>query len=155
MASNKVPGSILGVRIGGVWLKCQTDATLNLIVNTTEEDPCKPDEGDTEISGEGSWVERSVDSRDWNIDFSQNLMRNSLAASNPDIGQLIVDGDVGVEIEFMTRPGQTKSDYDLLYSGSGIITGFTLNAGATGTATTDSSVVANGPLTYVKVPVTS
>ena len=154
MASNKVPGSIIGVRFGGVWLRCQTDATLNLTVNVTEEDACKPDAEDA-ISGDIPWVERSVDSRDWNIDFSQNLMRNSLAASNPDIAQYIIDGEVEVEVEFMTRPGQEKSDYDFIYSGSGIITGFTLNAPATGTATTDSTVVGNGPLTYEKIPVTS
>lgn len=155
MASNKVPGSIIGVRFGGVWLRCQTDATLNLTVNVTEEDPCKPDAGDVITSGDINWVERSIDSRDWSIDFSQNLMRNSLAASNPDVAQLIIDGDLEVEVEFMTRPGQTKSDYDFIYSGTGIITGFTLNAPTTGTATTDSTIVANGPLTYEKIPVTS
>jgi len=154
MASNKVPGSIIGVRFGGVWLSCQTDATLNLTVNVTEEDSCKPDEGDS-VAGDISWVERSVDSRDWSIDFSQNLMRNSLAASNPDIGNLIIDGDVEVEVEFMSRPGQVKSDYDFVYSGSGIITGFTMNGPATGTATTDTTVVGNGPLAYEKVLVTS
>lgn len=154
MASNKVPGSIIGVRAGGVWLRCQTDATLNLIVNTTEEDPCKPDEDDV-IAGDISWVERSVDSRDWNIEFNQNLMRNSLAASNPDMAQLIIDGDVEVQVEFMTRPGQTKSDYDFIYSGTGILTGFTLNAPTTGTATSNSTIAGNGPITYAKIPVVS
>ena len=46
---NSVPGSIIGLTIkdstsvlDGVWLPCQTDATLNLGVETEEEDPCKP-----------------------------------------------------------------------------------------------------------------
>lgn len=154
MASNKVPGSIIGLRIGGVWLRCQTDATLNLTVNVTEEDACKPDAGDPEAS-DIPWVERTVESRDWSMDFSTNLMRNSLAASNPDVAKMIVDGDVEVEVEFITRPGQTKSDNDFIYAGSGIITGFTLNAPQTGVATTDSTIVANGPLTYDVIPVVS
>lgn len=154
MAVNTVSGSVIGVRIGGVWLPCQTDATLNLTVNVTEDDPCKPDPADEDVS-DIAWVERTADSRDWSIDFSQKLMRNSLLAENPDIGELIVDGNVDVEVEFMTRPGQTKSDYDFVYSGSGILTNFTLNAPVTGSAITDSTISGNGPLTYVKVPVTT
>lgn len=154
MASNKVPGNIIGVTFGGVWYRCQTDATLNLTVNVTEEDACKPEPGD-EIAGDIPWVERTADSRDWSIDFSANLMRNSLAASNPDIGKLIVDGDVDVEVQFMTRVGQTKSDYDFVYSGSGIVTNFTMNAPVTGGATTESTVSGNGALTYVIAPVTT
>lgn len=154
MASNKVPGSIIGVRYGGVWMKCQTDATLNLTVNVTEEDACKPDSTTPDAAG-GSWVERSVDSRDWDISFSQNLMRNSLAALNPDTAKLIIDGNVDVQVEFMTQIGQTKSDFDFIYAGSGILTGFTLNAPTSGVATMDSTIAGNGPLTYTRVPATS
>lgn len=154
MASNKVPGSIIGVTIGGVWLKCQTDATLNLTVNVTEEDPCKPNPDD-EISGDLPWVERSADSRDWSIDVSAALLRNSLEAGNPDIGNLIIDGDVDVEVQFMTRAGQTKSDTDFIYEGSGILTGFSFNAPVTGSATQDTTIAGNGPLAYTKVPVTT
>ncbi len=80
-------------------------------------------------------------------------MRNSLEASNPDMAELIVDGDVEVEVQFMTRPGQTKSNVDFIYAGSGIITNFSMNAPASGAATTESSIAGNGPLTYTKVPV--
>lgn len=150
--ASKVPGSVIGVTIGGVWLKCQTDATLTLTVNVTEEDPCKPDEGDAP-SGDIPWVERTPESRDWEISFNNNLMKNSLEAANPDMGKLIVDGDVEVQVQFLTRPGQTKSDYDLVYSGTGIITGFTFNAPVTGASTTESTITGNGPLTYTVVPV--
>lgn len=154
MAVNTVSGSVIGIRIAGVWLPCQTDATLNLTANVTEDDPCKPDPEDEEAQ-DISWVERTVDSRDWSIDFSQKLMRNSLIAENPDLGELFVDGNLDVEVEFMTRPGQTKSDYDFVYAGSGILTNFTLNAPVTGAATTDSTISGNGTLTYTKVPVTT
>lgn len=153
MASNKVPGSIIGMTIGGVWYRCQTDATLTLTVNVAEEDPCKPDEGDVETVGDVPWVERTAESRDWEMSFSANLMRNSLEVENPDIAKLIVDGDVDAEVQFLTRANQTKSDVDFVYAGSGIITGFTLNAPVTGSATTESTITGNGPLTYTKVPV--
>lgn len=154
MAVNTVPGSIIGVRIGGAWLSCQVDATLNITVNVTEDDPCKPDPSDLNVQ-DTPWVERTADSRDWNIDFSQKLMRNSLVASNSNIGDLIVSGNLDVDVEFMTRPGQKKSDYDFVYAGSGIITNFTFNAPGTGAATTDSTISGNGALTYTQVPVTS
>ena len=82
-------------------------------------------------------------------------MRNSLAALNPDTAKLIIDGDVDVQVEFMTQIGQTKSDFDFIYAGSGILTGFTLNAPTSGVATMDSTITGNGPLTYTRVPATS
>lgn len=155
--ANSVPGKIIGVRVGGVWLNCQTDATLNLTVNVSEEDPCKPD-GDA-LTTENSipWVERTADSRDWSIDFSAKLMRDSLASANDpaDIAGLIIDGTVNAEVEFATADNQTYSDYDFVYSGSGIITNFTLNAPASGAATQDATVTGNGPLTRAVVPVAS
>lgn len=154
MAVNNVPGNIIGVRAQGIYLPCQVDATLNLTANVTEDDACKPDPDD-EASGDIPWVTRTIDSRDWSIDFSQKLLRTSLALANPDFGQLFVDGDLEIDVEFMTMPGQTKSNYDFLYAGSGILTGFTVNAPVTGAATTDATISGNGPLTYTKVPVTT
>lgn len=153
MASNKIPGSIIGMTIAGTWYKCQTDATLNLTVNVTEEDPCKPNPGD--VDGGLSWVERTADSRDWTMDFSSALLRNSLEAANPDIARLIIDGNVAVEVQFMTSSGSGKTDVDFIYAGSGILTGFTLNAPVAGSATTDTTIAGNGPLTYTKIPVVS
>ena len=158
MASNKVPGSILGIRIGGQWLECQTDATLNITVNVSEEDPCKPDGDSVSPNNEIPWVERTADSRDWSVDFSSTLMRDSLnTANNPsNVAKLIIDGDVYVEaFEFATANNQARMDSDMVYSGSGILTNFTLNGPATGSATMDSTISGNGPLTYSYVPVTT
>lgn len=154
MAVNTTPGNIIGVRLGGIWLDCQVDATLNMTVNVTEDDPCKPNPDDLE-QGSTPWVERTADTRDWSIDFSQKLMKDSLAAANPDLGEMIINDEINVEVEFMTLPGQTKSNYDFVYSGTGILTNFTLNAPVTGAATTDATISGNGALTYVKVPVTT
>lgn len=159
---NAVPGSIIGIRLKDseavtdpVWLNCQVDATLNLAVETEEDEPCKPSPDNIEEVGDVPWAEFTPTSRNWNIDFSQKLMRNSLAALNVDISDLIITGKVYVEVEFMTTPGQTKSDYDFVYAGTGILTGFTLNAPATGASTSDSTIQGTGAITRTVVPVAS
>lgn len=159
---NSVPGSIIGIRlkeVGSVdpsqWLNCQVDATLDLAVETEEEDPCKPTPEEVALGDDVPWAEFTASKRNWNITFSQKLMRASLAAGNVDVANLIISGKIMVEVEFMTAPGQTKSDVDFVYSGTGILTGFTFNAPATGAATTDSTIQGTGALTYVTVPVTT
>lgn len=153
-----VAGKIIGIRLGGVWLECQTDATLNISVNVTEEDPCKPD-GDADTPETAiPWIERTADSRDWSVDFSAKLMRDSLSTQNApaNVAKLIIDGDVYVDdFEFATANNQDQSANDMIYSGSGILTGFTLNAPVSGAATTDSTITGNGPLTYSYPPVTT
>jgi len=159
---NSVPGSVIGIRLKGVdaltpsvWLNCQVDATLEISVDTDEDDPCKPSPTDIGTLGDIPWAEFTPSKRNWNISFSQKLMRNSLVASNIDISDLIITGKVYVEVEFMTTPGQTKSDYDFVYSGTGILTGFTLNAPGSGASTSDSTIQGTGPITKTVVPVTS
>lgn len=150
MASNSVPGKIIGIRLGGVWLKCQTDATLNLSVNVTEEDPCKPD-GDVTDADAIPWIERTADSRDWSVDFNAKFLRDSLSTENApaNVAKLIIDGDVYVEdFEFLTAENQDFSQFDMVYSGSGILTSFTFNAPTTGAANTTATITGNGALTY-------
>lgn len=157
--ANSVPGKIIGIRIGGKWLACQTDATLNITVDVTEEDLCKPD-GDVAPTSENAipWKERTADSRDWNVDFNSKLMRDSLSTANAavDVAGLIIAGNVYVDdFEFSTANGQTYSDYDFVYSGKGILTNFSLAAPESGAATQTSTITGNGPLGRTKVPVTT
>lgn len=154
MAVNSIPGKIIGIMDGDKWLNCQVDATLNITVDVTEEDPCKPDPSD-DAEGDVPWKFRTADARDWSVDFSQKLMRDSLAAANPNMGEQIILGNLDRTIQFRTAEGQTKSNYDFIYEGSGILTAHTVNAPAVGAATTDTSIAGNGPLTFVKVPVTT
>lgn len=159
---NSVPGSIIGITIkdstselDGVWLDCQVDGTLELAVETEEDDPCKPTPEELVTNGDVPWAEFTASKRNWNISFSQKLMRTSLSAASPDIAKLIITGKISVEVQFMTAPGQTKSDFDFVYSGTGILTGFTLNAPVSGASTSDSTIQGTGPITYVVVPVTT
>lgn len=159
---NAVPGSVIGVRLKdintvtpGVWLNCQVDATLEMAVDTDQDDACKPSPADIAIIGDVPWATFTPTSRNWNISFSQKLMRASLAALNIDVSDLIITGKIYVEVDFMTTPGQTKSDYDFIYSGTGILTGFTLNAPGTGASTSDSTIQGTGPITRTVTPRTS
>lgn len=159
---NSVPGSIIGIRLKKSdtldtpqWLNCQVESTLELAVETEEEDACKPSPDTIEEVGDIPWAEFTPSKRNWNISFSQKLMRDSLAALNIDVSDLIILGDVYVDVEFMTVPGQTKSDFDFIYAGTGILTGFTLNAPNTGASTSDSTIQGTGAITRTVVPVTT
>lgn len=156
MATSTVEGKIIGLSLAGKWLICQTDATLAITVAMTEADLCKPD-GDT-APGANSipWINRTADSRDWNVKVSQNLIRETLATANFDFGQAIVNGNVYIDtVLFKTGLGQTESDYGFVYSGGGIISDFSLSAPTKGGAKIDTTITGNGPLTYVKTPVTT
>lgn len=157
MATSTVEGKIIGVSVGGKWLLCQTDATLAITVAMTEQDLCKPD-GDVAPVGTNNipWINRTADSRDWNIKVSQNLIRATLAAANFDFGENLVNGNVYLDnVLFKTAAGQTESDYGFVYSGSAIISDFSLSAPTKGGAKIDTTLSGNGPLTYVKTPVTT
>lgn len=159
---NSVPGSVIGIRLKDInavtpskWLPCQVDATLNLAVETDEDDACKPSPDDIVATGDTPWADFTPSKRNWDISFSQKLMRASLATANIDISDLIITGKIYVEVEFMTTPGQSKSDYDFVYSGTGILTGFTLNAPGSGASTSDSTIQGTGPITRTVTPRTS
>lgn len=157
MATSTVEGKIIGLSIAGKWLTCQTDATLAITVAMTEQDLCKPD-GDVAPNSSTNipWINRTADSRDWNIKVSQNLIRDTLAASNFDFGQNLVNGNVYIDnVLFKTALGQTESNYGFVYSGSGIISDFSLTAPTKGGSKIDTTISGNGPLTYVKTPVTT
>ena len=157
MATSTVEGKIIGVSVGGKWLLCQVDSTLAITVAMTEQDLCKPD-GDTAPSGTNNipWINRTADSRDWNIKVSQNLIRQTLAAANFDFGQNLVNGNVYLDnVLFKTATGQTESDNAFVYSGSAIISDFSLSAPTKGGAKIDTTLTGNGPLTYTKTPVTT
>lgn len=157
MATSTVEGKLIGVSVGGKWLVCQTDATLAITVAMTEQDVCKPD-GDSAPSGSDNipWINRTADSRDWNIKVSQNLIRDTLASANFDFGQNLVNGNVYLDnVLFKTANGQTESNYGFVYSGSAIISDFSLTAPTKGGSKIDTTLTGNGPLTYTKTPVTT
>jgi hypothetical protein len=150
-------GKLLSVTVGGKKIRCQTDATLNLTTNLTEDDPCKPDD-DTPLE-EAGWTTRTVDSRDWNVTVSAKNFLDATSASNVDQRDLIdefISGNLNAEIEFLSTPGQHPGDTeDVVYSGNAILATIAVNAPASGNSTSDYTFSGNGPLSSVRIPISS
>lgn len=148
MATNKIPGNIIGLQLGNDWLQCQAEATLNMVANTSEDALCKEleTEGDT-----APWKTFTVDSREWSVDVAQSLLKDSLATLNNDVnlGKLFIDGDLEItSLLFRTKVDQQFADNDMIYEGAAILTNFSITAPATGANTTSATFQGNGPLTY-------
>jgi hypothetical protein len=151
--ANSLPGKLLKVTVNGLVLRCQTDATLTLTANLTEDDACKPENDDADAGA--SWITRTVDSKDWTISFSAKAFADNIAGSNIDLVPLWINGDLSVEVQFLTNPSQTTYPYGFVIEGSGIMNSLTFNAPVAGSATYDTEISGNGPLTYTPVPVTT
>lgn len=155
MASNKIPGNIIGVQKGDTFLQCQAEATLNMVANTSEDELCKELETESDAA---PWKTFTVDSREWNIDVSQALLKDSLSTLNNDInlGKLFIDGDLEFDsILFRTKVDQQFADNDMIYEGAATLTNFSITAPATGANTTSATFQGNGALTYSFPPKTT
>lgn len=154
MAYNVLQGKLLSVTLGGVAVDCQTDATLTITVATDETDPCKPIAG--ESSSEASWSDATDGTRSWTISFSAKSFAKSSGFNNADIMKLLIDGSPIVEVQFATT--QT-TDYDhqeiQVFSGTGIMNNFNLNAPGTGESTYDVDITGKGKPTFVTTPYTT
>lgn len=155
MATNKIPGNIIGIQLGSDWLQCQAEATLNMVANTSEDALCKELESE---SSDAPWKTFTVDSREWNIDVAQSLLKDSLATLNNgvNLGKLFIDGDLEIaSILFRTKVDQQFADNDMIYEGAAILTNFSITAPATGANTTSATFQGNGALTYSFPPKTT
>lgn len=151
-----ISGRLLRVKLGDKFLKCQLDATLNF-TNAYEEDTegCKPSGATPE---KGTWVTRDVDSvtQDWNLTVSARVFLDALAGSDihqGDIMKLIVDGDLAVEVEFLTTTGQHTGATNMLFIGDGVIENFDLNAPVSGKADYTLTILGDDKPTYTQVAV--
>lgn len=150
--SNVLPGRLIGVKIGGQYFKCQTNADLTLTGATTADETCKPDQG---VEGNPiGWVTRTVDSKDWTITFSAKNFADGLGNSGYDMSRIFIDTDLSVTAFFMTNPDQGSGDFisaDWVYEGEGLLTSLKINAPEKGSSTYDATIEGNGPLTLTEV----
>lgn len=147
---NVLPGKLLGVTLDGVYYKCQTTADLTLTAAVTEDDTCKPDQG-SDVDPIG-WITRTVDSKDWAITFSAKSFADGLGASGNQLSRFFIESDLVVLAHFMTNPdaGDGTISDDVLYEGSGLLTGLKINAPEKGSSTYDATITGNGPLTITE-----
>lgn len=149
-----VQGKIWQVKINDTVIRCQTDATLNLVTNTSEVEACKPIGGD---EGDVSWVNYNVDSQGWDISFSGQAFADSVQMNQADLIDLFIDGDVMAEVDFYTNTSVKGFDGTqiITYSGQGIMTGITLNGPTTGASTYDVTIQGTGAITSTRTPITT
>lgn len=151
-----IQGKLIGVKINGTYIRCQTDATLAITANTTDSDPCKPSED--EATNAASWVTHSVDSKAWTVSVTAKTFADDVAGviDNTEIANLMITGTPEVEVTFQTIK---TTDYDhasiWVYEGTATITSFTVNGPGSGESTYDLELTGNGALTYTETPVTT
>lgn len=157
MATNVLQGSVLGVRIGDNWIRCQTDATLTLTKNLTTPDPCKPAPGESAASGK--WNQPVVETKEWSIDFSAKTFADTTADgySLSYVTQQFLQNDDPVEVVFQTNDELTdySAPLSLLYTGEGLLSSLTVNAPGTGESTYDTTITGVGEILFEEVPVTT
>jgi hypothetical protein len=159
--------NVLEGKLTGVWLdigngleyfRCQTDAQLQLTASTTENDACKPDQTSGAENVGLTWVTRTVDSKDWQITFSAKAFLDSLGANQFALIEFFISSPtLEVEAEFATNAntGAHSHPVDNFYTGTGLLTGVTLNGPQSGDSTYDATIDGNGPLVPESVPHTT
>lgn len=159
--------NVLEGKLTGVWLdigngleyfRCQTNAQLQLTAATTTNDPCKPDQTTDSPNVGVSWLTRTVDSKDWQITFSAKSFLDSLGTNQSALAQFFISSNnLQVEAEFATNANFTSHSHpvDDFYTGSGLLTGLTINGPESGDSTYDVTIDGNGPLTFEQVPHTT
>lgn len=147
-------GNLIGITVDDVYYRCQTDLTLNLTTNTNVEDPCKPAPGETDEGYE--WDDPTITGQAWDATFSARSFADSVEGNQADLIEKLVAGTVIAEIEVSINTGSSQFDgtEQQLFTGTGIITGFTLNAGSADSSTYDTTILGKGKPNFVRTPIT-
>lgn len=149
---SSLQGKLIRLKVGGKPFECEMDLTVNFTANTSDEDPCKPAEG---ASVGDVWIDSNIVSKSWDASVSAKTMVDSLTTFTG-IDKLInafVNGSNIVEVTVETN--STSGDYDqpqtMLFVGTAIMTGLTLNAPQEGASTGDITFTGKGKPTYTQV----
>lgn len=153
--AQSIAGKFIKVKVNGVEYRCQTDATLTLTVNMTENDPCKPSDALVTAGQLIPYVTRTADTRDWTLTFSAQAFADAIGASELELSDLFINGALSVTAQFLSTPTQTTWPNGFLYEGAGILSSLTINAPEAGNATYDAEITGNGPLTKTLIPITT
>lgn len=147
-------GKLIKLKVGGKPFECELDMTLNFTANTTEEDPCKPADG---ASVGDVWVDSNITSKAWDATVSAKTMVDSLATFTgiDKLMQAFINTSAIVEVTVETN--STSADYNqpqtMLFTGTAIMTGLTLNAPQDGASTGDVTFTGKGKPTYTQTTV--
>lgn len=149
-------GKLLYLRVDGAELDCQTDITLNMTANTTDDEGCKPSSTDT--GNDNLWITRSVSSKEWDGSVTAKTIIADIAANTTNISQLagkFITGTNNVEVAVQVNSGHDEfgEPQSFVFTGGAIMNGLTLNGPFEGDSTGDVTFVSNGAPTWVQTPV--
>lgn len=157
MNTKNLEGRLIGITINGDYYNCQTTADLTLGTSLTKNPVCKP-------SPTGSlsvpWETSNIDSQNWAITFSAQSFLDSISGTknNNDLLELIISGNLNVDVEFLTSDALTTEegyDHDFIFEGPGILATVKVNAPGTGGSTYDVTITGNGAPTFTLIPSTT
>jgi len=140
-----VSGKLMAYTLAGVKYRCQTDGTVTITRDLSEDDPCKD---------QGLWKEYTVVSKSWTGSFSAKAFMDSVAGNQLDAIDLMLGPDDPIEIEFLTTPGDHDFPVDVVLAGEAFITNFDWANPANGNSTYSVDFTGNGALVKTEIPVT-
>lgn len=151
-----VQGKLLYMTVDGNEINCQTDLTLNMTANTTDEEACKP--LSTETTDASLWITRTVASKEWDASVSAKTIISAVTANNTNIATLaglFITGTNQVEVAIQVNSGHDDfgEPQTFVFTGNAIMNGFTLNAPIEGDSTGDVTFVSNGAPTWTQTTV--
>ena len=150
--SERIEGKVTGVKIAnGKFLRCQADATLNMTINTEQDEECKDlSYTATDVSGVGSaltYNTQTASSVDWSIDVNRGMFYDSLVDETDFIDEVINKNNVEFEVQFVI-PSKGAGTQSRVFSGNAILTTISVNAPVAGKVSEDLTFTGNGKPTW-------
>lgn len=149
-------GQIVGIVIDGNELACNTDVTVSLTKNLTEDPACKP--LSTDAYTEGGWVRQSITSK------TGTITGTALSVADVVTGAVITDADIldlflttdRIEVVVRTTP-VTNYQYQTVrtLTATCIINEISWNNPSDATSSSDFTFTIDGEPTYDSVPYVS
>lgn len=150
MAIKKVEGKMLLMGIGDKFFDCQTSVTINIVQNTSENEVCKPTNGDV---ASADWVEYTVNSKGWDTSMTatvfNEIVTSADSANNFDLVNELLTGEGRVQVVFRTN---SSLGAGYILSGEAIITNYSETGDVEGNANYDVQFQGTGPLVETIVP---
>lgn len=155
MANERIEGKVVGVKIEDQFLRCQADATLNITINTEQDEECKDLDyvGDNVAGASGNliWEDSSISTAAWSIDLNAGMFYDSVAGEVDFVDEVVNKDNVVFSVQFVI-PSKGEGTSAKYFEGDAVLTSLSLNAPTTGKATQDLSFTGKGKPTWTKVP---
>ena len=147
MANERIEGKVVGVKVNDEFLRCQADATLNITINTEQDEECKDLDyvGDNVAGASGNliWEDNSVTSVVWSIDLNAGMFYDSIVGEVDFVDEVVNKNNVVFSVQFVI-PSKGTGTSAKYFEGDAVLTSLSLNAPTTGKATQDLSFTGKG-----------